>query len=49
MFLIKHPDKPPFISNTFHAPSMWVDGMLVVNLDTKMYFNGKKWIALEVD
>lgn len=49
MYIVKYIDQAPFKTDYFHAPNMWVDGMFVVNLQTDMYYNGKKWIALAVD
>jgi len=47
-FLVIYPGEAPYFTNWFNNEN-WVDGMSVINLLSKEYFNGKIWFSIEED
>jgi hypothetical protein len=47
-YLIFHPDSPPFSSDWFSEEN-YVEGMHVVDLINRTWYDGKEWIEIELD
>lgn len=47
-YLIIYPDTPPFFSEWF-GEANYVEGMHVVDLINRAWYNGAEWIEIELD
>lgn len=51
MYIVKHPDHPPFTTHWFDHQNHYTEGSTVINLDTMSYYDPDKnmWVEMFED